>query len=84
MPDATGLTSWSDVKAAERLLDEAVARRDALSVPDNWSAHESVDPNGRRHVHMASAHFELLEYADQQLQRARDRVIAVRRAWVGL
>jgi hypothetical protein len=84
MPDTIGLTTWSDVKAAERLLDEAVARRDALSEPANWSAHESLDPEGRRHIHMHAAQFELREHADQQLRRARDRVIAVRRSWAGL
>jgi hypothetical protein len=84
MPDSTGLTSWSDVKAAEKLLDEAIARRDALNQPDGWQAHESLDPEGRRHVHFNSGHFEMLERADQGLQRARDRVVAVRRAWAGL
>ncbi len=82
--DATGLVRWDDVRAAERLLDEAIARRDALSEPSNWEAHESLDTEGRRHIHMHAAQFELREHADQQLQRARDRVIAVRRAWAGL
>jgi hypothetical protein len=84
MPDATGLVSWSDVRAAEKLLEEAVARRAALSEPDNWQANESLDPEGRRHIHFAAAQFELLEHADEAVKRARSRVIATRRAWVGL
>lgn len=51
MPDSTGLTTMADVRAAEKLLEEAVARRDALSKPDNWDATEALDPEGRRSVH---------------------------------
>jgi hypothetical protein len=32
---------------------------------------------------MHAAQFKLLEHADAQVKRARDRVVAVRRAWVG-
>lgn len=85
MPDSTGLTSWSDVRAAEKLLDEAVARRDALKEPDNWSlAHESLDRQGRRGLEFENGHFEMLERASDAITRARQRVIATRRAWAGL
>jgi hypothetical protein len=83
--DAVGLIRMSDVVAAERLLDEAVARRDALRQPENWAgARESVDREGRRTLELEAAHFEIREAADLQVQRARQRVIATRRAWCGL
>jgi hypothetical protein len=74
----------ADVRAAEKLLEEAVARRDALSEPDNWDATEALDPEGRRSVHFRSGHFGLLEHANASVKRAHDRVLAVRRSWAGL
>lgn len=83
--DTTGLVRDADLRAAERLLDEAVARRDALKLPENWAgARESLDREGRKAIEVGAAHFELLEQAGQQVQRARERVIATRRAWLGL
>ncbi|MBY0442058.1 MAG: hypothetical protein K2Q25_08005 [Mycobacteriaceae bacterium] len=83
--DATGLVRLDDVRAAEKILDEAIAKRDLLREPDNWpGAYETLNRKGRKVIQLESLNLELAEAADAAVQRARRRVIAVRRAWLGL
>ena len=82
--DSLGTVRSEDLRAAERLLDEAIAKRDALREPENWSAHEWVDEQGRRKLSVRNVQFELQEHADQQVQRAVQSLFALRRQWLGL
>ena len=82
--DLAGLTTWREVRESEDALRAALDKRRRLSEPDNWLAVESVDKEGRKQLNFRNAHFELCELADQQVERSRQRVLAVRRAWAGI
>jgi hypothetical protein len=82
--DLAGLTTWREVRESEDQLRAAVEKRRRLDEPDNWTATESIDKEGRKQLNFRNVHFELRELADQQVQRARAGVIATRRAWAGI
>jgi hypothetical protein len=82
--DLAGLTTWREVRESEDQLRAAVEKRRRLDEPDAWKATESVDKEGRKQLNFRNVHFELTEHADQQVERACQRVLAVRRAWAGI
>ncbi|MFF0607766.1 hypothetical protein ACFYUD_03740 [Nocardia tengchongensis] len=71
-----------DLLAAEAELDEAEREFEESGKPENWSARESLDDMGRRHVLVNPSHFERRERLQQRVQAARQSLIALRRAFI--
>ncbi|WP_406266050.1 hypothetical protein OH799_19495 [Nocardia sp. NBC_00881] len=70
-----------DLLDAEKRVEQAEAEYLASKRPENWSAHESIDKQGRRTLHIDELTFERREQAKARLDTARRDAIALRHAY---
>ncbi|MEU7628671.1 hypothetical protein AB0C34_01615 [Nocardia sp. NPDC049220] len=71
-----------DLIESEERVDAAEREYRELMKPENWSAHESLDKEGRRHLHVNELTFQRQDQALKRLEAARSDSIALRRAFI--
>ena len=75
-------TRIRDIIDAEEELDAALAeQKREIEDADRWSAHESVDPQGRRQLNMNRVHFDRAELMRSKVVAAEQRLAWVRRSF---
>jgi hypothetical protein len=68
-----------DLIAAEEALEAAEKESRALRQnPEEWSAFESLDREGRRHLHVSAAQFQRQDFLDVQVQARMRELFALR------
>ncbi len=73
------LVKIRDLIAAEEALEKAEQESRGLRQnPDQWSAFESMDRQGRRHLNISEAQFQRQADLDAQVELRRRALIALR------
>lgn len=76
-------TKVQDVISAEQQLEGAEAELARYSNdPSQWSASESMDPQGRRALNITPLHYERVDALKARVEAARRQLVATKRAFL--